>query len=156
MKFKVLLVFALTMLFVPSVLAQSHEEEEISPDILAFVLQQKQAEINEGLAGANIPGPLKAFLNGKYNIVIDDTTIGIEMAGGKMKTVQDGGLAKPTTTFYTTGETFTQIVLSDDKMGAVLQNLQNGNIKREDHSIGAKVKGTVLSFALKLLPSLFG
>ena len=156
MKLKLLLIFALSMLFVPVVLGESHDDDEVTAAMLATVLQYKQAEINSGLASANIPGPLNAFLNGKYNVVIDDTTIGIEMAGGKMKTVQDGGLDKPTTTFYTSEATLQQIATSNDPMTEVLNNLQNGGIVREDHTIGAKIKGAVLSFALKLLPSLFG
>jgi len=157
MKLIILLAFALSMLFVPAVLGQSHDGGEVTAAMLASVLQGQQSQINAGLESASIPGPLKAFLNGKYDIVIDgSTTIGIEMAGGKIKTVQDGGLDKPTTTFYTSEATLQQIANSNDKMDAVLTNLQNGGIVREDHSIGAKIKGTILSLALKLLPSLFG
>lgn len=173
MKWAILLV--LSILLVPTVAGEEdlpeptlYAGEDLSPEeaqkllggedidleeaqMLLEKLEGNQDRINEYLESSGIPAPLKGFTSGRYNLHIGDETVGVVMDGGKLEEVKEGGVENPTTDIYADEELIAEIATSDDPVGVIIEAQKTGELKKEDHGLIPKIKGFLMSIALKIL-----
>jgi hypothetical protein len=167
MKFSKLAFGILFFIFlVPFASASSHlaSESDLSPeeaamlaeldletaDVVLAKLEENQDKINEYLEESGIPGPVKGFTSGRYNVHIGDETVGVVMEGGKLEEVAEGGVEDPTTDIYADEELIEKIANSDDPLEAILEAQKTGELRKEDHGLVPKIKGFLMSIALKI------
>ncbi len=162
MRWTLLLIFILFA--VPGVLAEeelppeaalyAEELGELDPEQAAMLLEKlegNQDAINEYLESSGIPAPLKGFTSGRYNLHIGDDTVGIVMEDGKLEEVAEGGVEDPTTEIWADEELIEKIATSDDPVGTILEAQKTGELRKEDHGLVPKIKGFLMSIALKIL-----
>lgn len=161
MKWILFLILSFIIFAVPGVLG----EEELPPEVALYAedfdpeeaamllekLEGSQDAINEYLESSGIPAPLKGFTSGRYNLHIGNDTVGIVMEGGKLEEVAEGGVSDPTTEIWADEELIEKIATSDDPVGAILEAQKTGELRKEDHGLVPKIKGFLMSIALKIL-----
>ncbi|MEE8401644.1 MAG: hypothetical protein V3R86_05780 [Candidatus Hydrothermarchaeaceae archaeon] len=125
------------------------EPEQV--EVLLLKLQENQDEINRYLDSSGIPGPLKGFTSGRYTIHVGNETIGIVMDGGRLEEVMEGGVENPTSELWADEELLEKIATSDDPLGTIIEAQQTGELKKEDYGFIPKIKGFLMSIALKIL-----
>lgn len=145
----------------PSVFAESEIPEDLSkyaeelePEQAQMLLQKlrdNQEQINEYMETSGIPAPLKGFASGRYTIHVGDETIGIVMEGGKLEEVMEGGVENPTSEIWADEDLIEKIATSDDPIGTIIEAQKTGELKKEDHGLIPKIKGFLMSIALKIL-----
>lgn len=131
-----------------------YDSEDLDPETAAMLLEKLEGDqdsINAYLEGSGIPGPLKGFMSGRYNIHVGNDTIGVVMEDGKLEEVAEGGVENPTTDIYADEELIEKIATSDDPVGAILEAQKTGELKKEDHGLVPKIKGFLMSIVLKIL-----
>jgi hypothetical protein len=128
--------------------------EDFNPEEAAMLLEKlegNQDAINAYLEGSGIPAPLKGFTSGRYNLHIGNETVGVVMKDGKLEEVAQGGVLDPTTEIWADEELIEKIATSDDPVGAILEAQKTGELRKEDHGLVPKIKGFLMSIALKIL-----
>lgn len=119
--------------------------------ILLQKLQDNQEEINKYLETSGVPEPLKAFASGRYTVHVGNETVGIVMEGGKLEEVKEGGVENPTSEIWADEDLVEKIATSDDPVGAILEAQKTGELKKKDYGLIPKIKGFLMSIALKIL-----
>ncbi|MBU2560266.1 hypothetical protein KKA03_05165 [archaeon] len=162
MKWALFLILSFSLFAVPGVLA----EEELPPELALYAdggldmetaaivlekLEENKDAINEYLDSSGIPGPVKGFTSGRYNVHIGDDTIGVVMEGGNLEEVAEGGILNPTTDIYADEEVIEKIVNSGDPLEAILEAKKTGELTKEDHGLVPKIKGFFMDITLKIL-----
>jgi hypothetical protein len=162
MKWILLLILSFSLFAMPGVLG----EEEVPPEAALYAgedfnledaqmllekLEGNQEEINAYLEGSGIPAPLKGFASGRYNLHIGDETVGVVMEDGKLEEIRGGGVEDPTTEIWADEELIEKIATSDDPVGTILEAQKTGELRKEDHGLVPKIKGFLMSIALKLV-----
>jgi len=122
--------------------------------VLLQKLQDNQEQINDYLESSGVPAPLMGFASGRYTVHVGNETIGIVMEGGKLEEVKEGGVENPTSEIWADEDLIEKIATSDDPIGTILEAQKTGELKKEDYGLIPKIKGFLMSIALKIL-SLF-
>lgn len=147
----ILSLFVIPLVFCEQELPDAQQIEPEEAQMLLEKLEGNQERINAYLEGSGIPGPLKGFTSGSYNIHIGDETVGVVMEGGKLEEVKEGGVDNPTTEIWADEELIEKIATSDDPVGTILEAQKTGELRKEDHGLVPKIKGFLMSIALKIL-----
>lgn len=144
---------ALCSLEIPQNLSE-YAGDGIEPEqaqMLLQKLQDNQEQINEYMERSGVPGPLKGFTSGRYIVHIGDETVGIVMEDGKLEEVKEGGLENPTSEIWADEDLVEEIATSDDPIGTITEAQKTGELKKEDYGLIPKIKGFLMSLALKIL-----
>jgi hypothetical protein len=113
-------------------------------------INEKKDEFNEFIETSGIPRPFQKFATGRFIIHVDGETIGVILKDGKILEVKRGPIANPTSEIWTTREFILDVYTSDAPIKMIVSGMKSGEIRKKDYGAANKLRGALVSTALKL------
>ncbi len=130
--------------------SEGKAEEKAEKNSFYGLLIENKDEFNSFMEEAKIPGAIKGFTTGRYIVHVDNETVGIVIQGGKIVEVKQGGIENPTSEIWTGREFIEKLRSSKDPIREFMDGQKSGEFRKEDKTIGQKVKSVVMGILLRL------